>query len=145
MIRVADALDARRVVYAGFSAGALSALVAARNDPRALGVVTLDLVDAQRLGVLMASGLERPLIGLIGEPSACNAHNNGLLALNAGRRGRVERFPGADHCDFESPSDWLCHWLCRRGGDGAASPRWAIEQRAVAHIHALLSHDPGGP
>ncbi|NEX18461.1 MAG: hypothetical protein C1943_18125 [Halochromatium sp.] len=38
------------VIYVGFSAGALAALVAARNDPEALGAVTLDLVDAQGIG-----------------------------------------------------------------------------------------------
>ncbi len=48
MMKVADVLGARRVVYLGFSAGALAALIAGRNDTRAIGVVALDLVDAER-------------------------------------------------------------------------------------------------
>ena len=112
MIRVADALHAGRVVYVGFSAGGLAALVAARNDPRARGAVTLDLVDADAVGRHAAAGFDRPLIGLVGEPSACNARGNGLAVLAAARLARIERIAGADHCDFESPTDRVCRLLC---------------------------------
>lgn len=112
MLRVADALHARHVVYVGFSAGGLAALIAARNDPRALGAVTLDLVDADAVGRHAAVGFDRPLIGLVGDPAACNARGNGLAVLAAAPRARIERIPGADHCDFESPTDRLCRLLC---------------------------------
>jgi pimeloyl-ACP methyl ester carboxylesterase len=147
MIRVANALGAHRVVYAGFSAGALAALIAGRNDPRARGVVALDLVDARGLGERMSAGLDRPLIALVGEPSACNAHNNGLAVFAASRHATVEHFAGADHCDFESPTDWLCRLLCQQAP--GASRRADIVRETVTAVRVLLppspdSPDPGG-
>ncbi len=138
MIRVADALDAKRVVYAGFSAGGLAALVAGRSDPRTLGVVALDLVDAGRLGEGMAAGLDRPLIGLVGDPSPCNAENNGLAVFSATDRAAVERVTGAEHCDFESPTDWLCRLVCKRDAPDEASPRRDIIAAATDAVASLV-------
>ncbi|WP_242470670.1 alpha/beta hydrolase [Thiocystis violacea] len=142
MIRVADALGARRVVHAGFSAGGLAALAAGRNDPRTLGVVTLDLVDADGLGGLMAAGFDRPLIGLVGEPSSCNAYNKGLSVLTVGRRATIARFAGSDHCDFESPTDWLCRLLCAGGAVRGEERREAIIREAVSAVGRLMSAGP---
>ncbi|MCG6896731.1 MAG: alpha/beta hydrolase [Thiocapsa sp.] len=138
MIRLADALGAERVVYAGFSAGGLAALVAGRNDPRTLGVVALDLVDADRLGERMAAGLDPPLIGLVGDPSPCNADNNGLAVYSATDRAMVERVEGAEHCDFESPSDWLCRLVCKRETPPRRSPRRDIIEAATTAVTALM-------
>jgi pimeloyl-ACP methyl ester carboxylesterase len=138
MIRVADALDAKQVVYAGFSAGGLAALIAGRNDPRTLGVVALDLVDAGRLGEGMAAGLDRPLIGLVGDPSPCNAENNGLAVFSATDRAAVERVTGAEHCDFESPTDWLCRLVCKRDSPDAPSPRRDIIAAATDAVASLV-------
>ncbi|QIK37697.1 alpha/beta hydrolase [Caldichromatium japonicum] len=138
LIRVADHLQARQVIYAGFSAGGLAALVAARNDRRTIGVLTLDLVDAQGLGQLMVGGFERPIIGLFGEPSACNAHNNGLITLAAAHKSQSERIPEAGHCDFESPTDWLCRALCEEDAQGAERRRTEILMQALAAIQALV-------
>jgi hypothetical protein len=139
MIRVADALDAKQVVYAGFSAGGLAALVAGRNDPRTLGVVALDLVDAGRLGEGMAAGLDRPLIGLVGDPSPCNAENNGLAVFSATDHAAVERVTGAEHCDFESPTDWLCRLVCKRDAPAGASPRGDIIAAATDAVVSLIA------
>jgi len=139
LIAVANRLEARRLVYAGFSAGGLAALVAARNDPRTLGVLTLDLVDAQDLGRLMVREFDRPVIGLFGEPAPCNADNNGLATLAAARRARVERIVGASHCDFESPTDWLCRALCESDRAGERQRRAAILARSVTAIRALMA------
>lgn len=140
MVRVADVLKAERVVYAGFSAGGLAALVAGRNDPRALGVVALDLVDAGQLGEGMAAGLDRPLIGLIGDPSPCNAENNGLAVFAATDQAVIERVDGAEHCDFESPTDWLCRLICKRDTpDEESSPRRDIIEAATSAILSLTS------
>ncbi|MBK1732546.1 alpha/beta hydrolase [Thiococcus pfennigii] len=119
MNALADALGARRVVYVGFSAGGLAALVAGRGDERTVGVVALDLVDRDGLGVAAAADLDRPLIALVGPPSPCNAENNGLTALAAARRAKIHRIPDATHCDFEAPTDWLCRRVCgeRPGGE----------------------------
>ncbi|MBO8084574.1 MULTISPECIES: alpha/beta hydrolase [Marichromatium] len=135
MIGVADRLGARRVVYVGFSAGGLAALVAARNDPRARGVVTLDLVDAAGLGRVTAAALRVPLVGLEGEPGRCNAHNGAGLVHAQAPRGRLERIAGAGHCDFESPTDLLCEMLC-----GEADPALGalVRARASAAVLALL-------
>ena len=138
MIRVADALDAKQVVYAGFSAGGLAALIAGRNDSRTLGVVALDLVDAGRLGEGMAAGLDRPLIGLVGDPSPCNAENKGLAVFSATDRAAVERVTGAEHCDFESPTDWLCRLVCKRDASDAASPRRDIIAAATEAVVSLV-------
>lgn len=138
MIRVADALGARRVVHAGFSAGGLAALVAGRNDPRTLGVVTLDLVDTGGLGRRMSVGLDRPLVGLVGEPSSCNAYNNGLPVLAVGRQVSIRHFAGAGHCDFESPTDWLCRFFCVPEAGLPAARRQDILRAAVAEIRRLM-------
>ena len=130
-------------IYAGFSAGGLAALVAARHDRQALGVVTLDLVDAQGIGQRAMRQLERPLLGLAGAPTNCNAQGN-AEALFAGReQARLLRIPQAGHCDFEAPTDALCEWLCADPAPGAAAQKarlraWVTRQ-AVAAITALAA------
>lgn len=143
MMTVADTLGARRVVYTGFSAGALSALIAARNDRRAVGVVALDLVDARAMGIRMASGLKPPLIGLVGDASRCNAFQNGLAVYAASPSAVVQRMIGADHCDFESPTDWVCRLTCARGGANPGSSRQAILRAATAAVRSLLPDATG--
>ena len=106
-----------RTVYAGFSAGALAALLAGADDPDALGVVALDLVDQGGLGLGAAARADVPLVGLAGPPAACNAEGNGLAAFaapppGAGAARSVELVPGATHCDFEAPTNWLCELAC---------------------------------
>jgi dienelactone hydrolase len=142
MIRVADAVDAERVIYAGFSAGALAALVAGRNDRRTLGVVALDLVDAQRLGEGIVASLEPPLIGLVGDPSPCNAENNGLAVFAANPRASVEWVAGADHCDFESPTDWICRLVCAGQRIEQHSPRRDIIDATLSAVVSLLLDQP---
>jgi dienelactone hydrolase len=136
MLRVADELKARRVVYVGFSAGGLAALIAGRNDPRALGVVGLDLVDAEAVGRHASAGFQRPLIGLAGEPAFCNADGNGLAVYAANPHARVERVRGADHCDFESPTDRLCRVIC---GNDTPQPHQARRDIILAAAAAVVS------
>ena len=138
LIAVANRLNARRVVYAGFSAGGLAALVAAHADPRTRGVLTLDLVDAQALGRRLAPELKRVVIGLFGEPASCNAMNTGVATLMAARQARIERIDGASHCDFEAPTDWLCRILCESDAAGAEQRRAEILMRAVAAVRDLM-------
>jgi hypothetical protein len=146
MVGIARLQGARRVVYGGFSAGALSALIAARLDPHTFGVLALDLVDNRGLGIGMARGLDRPLIGLRGEPARCNAHNNALPVFAAAPKGRLSAIPGASHCDFESPTDWLCEALCQGGGPGAWPRSRDILERAVGQVVDLLAVPRGsGP
>ncbi|MEY6431753.1 alpha/beta hydrolase [Thioalkalicoccus limnaeus] len=139
LVRVADVLAAQEVVYVGFSAGGLSALVAGRQDPRTRGIVALDLVDRDGLGFAVASDLEPPVVGLFGDPSPCNAENNGLAVLESHPGARVQRIPGASHCDFETPSDWLCRLVC--GKDvGSGQRRQTIIAATTDAVAALLAH-----
>ena len=72
------------VIYAGFSAGALAAVLAADNNTRA--ILALDLVDQNDLGLDAITRLSTPLIGLAGAASSCNADNNGRVAVQRARR-----------------------------------------------------------
>ncbi|MBK5970877.1 putative dienelactone hydrolase [Thiorhodovibrio litoralis] len=112
MIALARHLKANRVIYAGFSAGALAALLAAHDDPRAIGVLTLDLVDSQELGLGVAPELKLPVVALAGAPTNCNANNNAAALYQAIDNLRLTPIPKASHCDFESPTDWLCRTVC---------------------------------
>ncbi len=144
MRRLADRLAARRVLYAGFSAGALSALLAARQDPRAIGVLTLDLVDDRGLGARTALGLEVPLVAIQGDPSSCNAWNNGAGVYAVSPEVQSIPVEGANHCDFESPSDWLCESLCARGNTGGGIRRQEIIEVSAAAVERLLGLDEVG-
>lgn len=136
---IARRQGARRVVYGGFSAGALSALVAARLDERSTGVLGLDLVDNGGIGIGIARGLDRPLIGLRGDPSRCNAEGNGRQVFASAPRGRLSAIPGASHCDFESPTDRLCEVLCDGDRPGSWGHRQEILRRSVLAVTGLLA------
>jgi dienelactone hydrolase len=112
-----------RVVLVGFSAGALSSLLAA-STPGVVGYVGLDPFDKvsrdgrQALGLDFAPSLATEAVLLRAPPSRCNAHAVAApwgRALPALRSDRV--IEGASHCDFESPSDWMCRLAC-----GATDP-----------------------
>ena len=108
----------QRVVLVGFSAGALSSLLAAAT-PGVVGYVGLDPFDrvtgddGGALGRDFAPSLRTEAILLRAPPSRCNAQ---AVAAPWGRllpalvNDRV--IDGASHCDFESPSDWICRLAC---------------------------------
>ena len=154
-----------RTVYAGFSAGALAALLAGADDPDALGIVALDLVDQGGLGLAAAARARAPLVGLAGPPAACNADGNGLAAFArrpdpvapGGPDRSVDVVPGATHCDFEAPTNWLCELACgaspalegesRSDGEASApvgpSTRERVLRRTVALVDELAAKAPG--
>lgn len=107
-----------RVVLVGFSAGALSSLLAAAA-PGVVGYVGLDPFDRRvgdspgALGLGFAPGLPTPAVLVRAPPSGCNAKSVAApwaQALPALVADRV--VDGASHCDFESPSDWVCQLAC---------------------------------
>jgi len=101
------------VLYAGFSAGGLAALLAAGDDPDAVALLALDAVDSGGLAVL-ATGLTVPALFLAAEPSSCNAQGN-MLPLAAGlSAARIVPVPNATHCHFEDPYAVACERLCGR-------------------------------
>jgi dienelactone hydrolase len=107
-----------KVVLVGFSAGGLSSLLAA-DTPGVVGYVGLDPFDrtmsgeTERLGLAAAGRLRTEALLLRAPPSRCNAEavaapwGTVLPAL-----WRDEMIAGASHCDFESPSDWMCRLAC---------------------------------
>ncbi|MDH4393098.1 MAG: hypothetical protein QE285_16960 [Aquabacterium sp.] len=117
-----------RIVLVGFSAGGLSSLLAA-DTPGVVGFVGLDPFDrtlsgeTERLGLAAAGRLRTEALLLRAPPSRCNDE---AVAAPWGTvlpvLWRDELIAGASHCDFESPTDWVCRLAC-----GAADP--ARQQR----------------
>jgi dienelactone hydrolase len=107
-----------RVMLVGFSAGGLSSLLAA-HTPGVVGFIGLDPFDrtlsgeAERLGLAAAGRLRTEALLLRAPPSRCNGEaaaapwGSALAAL-----WRDELIAGASHCDFESPTDWICRLAC---------------------------------
>ena len=107
-----------RVMLVGFSAGGLSSLLAA-DTPGVVGFVGLDPFDrtmphdAERLGLAAAGRLRTETMLLRAPSSRCNAEavaapwGTALPAL-----WRDELIADASHCDFESPTDWICRLAC---------------------------------
>ncbi|MEM9459763.1 MAG: hypothetical protein AAGF11_36640 [Myxococcota bacterium] len=106
-----DELGLGSVVYAGYSAGGLASVIATAGDAEALALLGLDMVDADDLGAMAAPGVSVPAFDILGEPSMCNTTNNGLAVFQAAG-GQVLRVTEADHCDFQSPADFLCGLTC---------------------------------
>lgn len=106
------------VMLVGFSAGGLSSLLAA-DTTGVVGFVGLDPFDrtmpgeTDRLGLAAASRLRVEALLLRAPPSRCNAEavaapwGSVLPAL-----WRDELIADASHCDFESPTDWMCRLAC---------------------------------
>jgi hypothetical protein len=110
-------------VLIGFSAGALSSLLAAAT-PGVAGYIGLDPFDrtsegGQRaLGRDVAPSLRTEAILLRAPASRCNAEAVAApwaRLLPALVSDRV--IDQASHCDFEAPTDWMCRLAC-----GAADP-----------------------
>jgi dienelactone hydrolase len=112
MIALAAALGGNEVIYAGQSAGGLSALIAAADDPNAIAAVGLDATDSSDLGVQRVTEASVPFYGLVGEPSTCNAESNGVAIYEAAPDATAVRVTEADHCDFEDVTDVLCTAIC---------------------------------
>jgi acetyl esterase/lipase len=120
-----------RVMLVGFSAGGLSSLLAA-DTPGVVGFVGLDPFDrttsgeAELLGLAAAGRLRTETLLLRAPPSRCNADavaapwGNVLPVL-----WRDELVAGASHCDFESPTDWMCRLAC---GDTAPPRQQQVRQ-----------------
>jgi dienelactone hydrolase len=108
----------QKVMLVGFSAGGLSSLLAA-EVPGVVGYVGLDPFDrvmpgeAERLGLAAAGRLRTEALLLRAPPSRCNAEAVAApWATALPVLWRDELIAGASHCDFESPSDWMCRLAC---------------------------------
>jgi pimeloyl-ACP methyl ester carboxylesterase len=119
MIGVREALGWDEVTYAGFSAGALSALVASSQDPACVNLVLLDPVDHGNLGFEAAPKVRVPTLAILGQPGPGNANRNASAMLASIRRCHVIEMPEATHCDFEDQPSALCHFLTGSKPDAA--------------------------
>jgi pimeloyl-ACP methyl ester carboxylesterase len=111
-------LGIQSVVYAGFSAGGLSAYLAALDDPMTRAYLGLDSVDSGDLASDQSERLNTPALFLFGDATRCNARRNFMAVATrwAGYEQRV--IEGAGHCHFERPWDKRCAWFC--GGSKGA-------------------------
>ena len=126
------------MVYGGFSAGGLAALVAgaARPAPWASWRSTWWIRPGDRGRDGARSGPAADRSGRC--PSACNARNNGRAVFAVSPQARLTAIPGASHCDFESPTDWLCEAVCSGVDAGSPARRRVIIDAAVAAVSDLL-------
>jgi pimeloyl-ACP methyl ester carboxylesterase len=102
-----------RFVLAGFSAGGLSALLAA-DAPGVVGYVGLDPFDRPNgVGLEAARKLAVPAFLLRGPSAACNAYSIAEPWVKAlPHLVKDQQLAAASHCDFESPTDGLCTFVC---------------------------------
>jgi hypothetical protein len=115
MVAVSQDLRTAKAIYMGFSAGGLAALAASNLDVDTQAFFGLDMVDNLSLGKQIALQIKIPLYGLIADPSACNADNNGLGVYAIASRAFILKVEDATHCHFEFPLDAKCTIVCGRG------------------------------
>ena len=136
----------QRVVLVGFSAGGLSSLLAA-GAPGVVGYVGLDPFDkvegAGALGRDFAPGLRTEALLLRAPPSRCNAQAvaapwGGLLPRLL--EGRL--IEGASHCDFESPTDWMCRVAC---GETDPKRQGVVREVLLGAVERWLPRSPRTP
>ncbi len=115
MVAVARKIGAGKVIYVGFSAGGLAALLATNLDNKAMAFFGLDMVDNKGLGKEKAPNLMVPVYGLIAAPSACNAYNNGTESYELASHSNLIEIVDSTHCHFEFPVDGKCSLVCGKG------------------------------
>ena len=144
MVALSRHLNIADPVYGGFSAGGLSALIAAAADNDTVAAILLDPVDDSGWMHRSLSRISLPVVAFHARPGVCNRQAQSAQVLD--RFSFVKRFPvvQANHCDFEQPSDWVCRLFC--GSAAPATGRVAqrallIEQIALAVADINRMHD----
>jgi acetyl esterase/lipase len=126
-----------RVVLVGFSAGGLSALLAA-DEPGVVAYVGLDPFDRPSgVGLEAARRLSIPAFLLRGPSAACNAYSIAEPWVKA-LPGLVEdrQLATASHCDFESPTDRWCTFVC---GDTKPANQAAVSEFLLSSVRQALA------
>ena len=128
----------------GHSAGGLSAILAAANDPRFRALSLMDPVDNGGQGVDALAAVNVPVAITWSEPSSCNASGSAEV-LYAAARGvrRGMRIVGANHTDPQDPAGILSVFTC----GGANSTRQKLYRRYMAgwfeyHLRGDASYAP---
>lgn len=129
------AFPRRRVVLIGTSIGGFVTVLAAAKLPGLAGWIGLDPVDRTRSAVRAASRLTAPAVVLLAKPSFCNLYGSGgAIARAVPGLLRSTVVEGASHCDFEGPTDALCHTACGHGSPGMQAHVRAETVRAVSEM-----------
>ena len=128
-------LGLERVIYAGFSAGGLSAYLAALDDPATQAYLGLDPVDSGDRAQDREALLGVPVLILQAEPSSCNARLNFQPVIDRYPPGTAARVDGATHCHFERPYDPRCSWVCGRRSDEETT---TVQDNVAQRIKAWL-------
>jgi MYXO-CTERM domain-containing protein len=106
-------VDGERRGVVGYSAGGLSAVLAAADEPSIDVVVGLDPVDVGGAGQQAAPKLQVPVTFIRAEAHACNSNGNAAQIFAALTVPRLSlQVIGGTHCDGESPADPLCALTC---------------------------------
>ncbi|MEM7256017.1 MAG: alpha/beta hydrolase [Pseudomonadota bacterium] len=135
MRAVAGHYNVQPVVFAGHSAGALAAVLAAAEHPHTVGMVLLDYVDQPPLGRDALDRTKTPAVALFGGPTSCNNNAREVPLLRQRENTIVEHFNTASHCAFESPTSLSCQWFCGRSkGDDKHLRRQIIDRTVEALI-----------
>jgi pimeloyl-ACP methyl ester carboxylesterase len=125
-----------RFVLVGFSAGGLSALLAA-DTPGVVGYIGLDPFDRPGgVGLTAARKLQIPVFLLRGPAGACNAYGIADPWLGAlPNLVEARQIEAASHCDFEAPTDRICRVIC-----GATDParQAVVREFLVTRVQRLL-------
>jgi predicted alpha/beta-hydrolase family hydrolase len=119
MVALRESLGWKTVTYAGFSAGGLSALIAASSDPACRKLLLLDPVDHASLDKEAAAKIRIPALAFLGKPGLGNRNRNATAMLAVISGCRIIEIPEATHCDFEAHSSTLCHRLTGSRPDAA--------------------------
>jgi len=130
---IAELMGTGPVALAGHSAGALAVLLA-DHQLQVKALVGLDPVEQMgQDNSSVGAAVQTPTLSIFGEPGSCNSDNSGVSFYGAVPGVLLLDLQGADHCDFESPTDGLCEALCT-ANDGA----WTDEERRDA-LAALVT------
>ena len=97
----------------------------------------------------VATSVSNPLGSFFGTPHSQQVIPNfskGVTMLDAAPISRDLRVPGADHCDFESPSDDICGFLCAGSGSAYTDEEIGLTVRGMtaAFVAWQTGDDAGG-
>jgi pimeloyl-ACP methyl ester carboxylesterase len=143
LIALREALGWKAVSYAGFSAGGLSALLAAAEDKACSKLLLLDPVEQATLGKEVAPKIHIPSLAILGKPGPGNAQRNATPMLEAIPNCRLHEIPEATHCDFEASPSALCHRLTGSAPDPARAA--AVHQQILLQSTRFLTHQKSTP
>lgn len=148
-------VNASRIALMGHSAGGLASLLAASTNRQLAAVIGLDLTDRDNISVEAARKATAPLLMIRSSPASCNSNGNGVAVYEASTAPKmILRVVGANHCDPESPSDFLCALGCGGGWNrdrhqvyqdyARAMLDWRLkgDVTAKARLEALTSTPP---